>query len=512
MKLKIAAMLIVSVLMSANTSYGGDLLDRMLGRAGCSSCATPAVKSCGCGGGGGLLDKLFSCGQNSCDNAGILNVDPAPSCGCEEAAVVEASPCGCDAAPVVEASPCGCDAAPVVEASPCGCDAAPVVEDSPCGCDAAPVVEASPCGCEAAPAAKSCGFGGGLLSKLLSCRNNAAPSGGCDAAPAVEASPCGCDAAPVVEASPCGCDAAPVVEASPCGGDAAAPSCGCEATPMSESPTVFASAPEMVPPFASAAAPADCGCGSGGGFLSRLKAMGCKSGCGSAPAVEASPCGCDAAPAVEASTCGCEAAPVATSSSCGCDAAPAVSTCGCEAASAGCRSGGGGTVRPRLSLLDRLKGNRVPRDRNGKVLGVCNDGCNPPCPVQPVADCGCGSYVEAPYVEAAPCSSCSTCGGGEVIYSDAMPASGCANGACGSTPIYGQPIALPAAAAATSEGSGTRVDPVAPPATEGTLQSVEEVEDTDRRDVTQPSISDGEDDPIVDPGAFAPRSTNTMGS
>ena len=99
-----------------------------------------------------------------------------------------------------------------------------------------------------------------------------------------------------------------------------------------------------------------------------------------------------------------------------------------------------------------------------------------------------------------------------MIYSDAMPVQGCANGMCGSTPIYGDAVALPAAAAAVSsdsEGSGSRVDPVVPTDTEGALEAVEDVE---RRDVTQPSVSDEEDDPIVDPGAFIPRATNTMGS
>lgn len=96
-----------------------------------------------------------------------------------------------------------------------------------------------------------------------------------------------------------------------------------------------------------------------------------------------------------------------------------------------------------------------------------------------------------------------------MIYSDGMPASGCANGMCGSTPIYGNAVALPAAAAAVSEGSGSRVDPVVPTDTQGALEAVEEAE---RRDITQPSVSDGEDDPIVDPGAFIRRPTNTMGS
>lgn len=99
-----------------------------------------------------------------------------------------------------------------------------------------------------------------------------------------------------------------------------------------------------------------------------------------------------------------------------------------------------------------------------------------------------------------------------------MPVGGCANGTCGSTPIYGEGVILPGAAAATaisvdsnaSEGSGSRVDPVVPDSTDGTLQGVQE--EVERRDVTQPSVSDEENDPIVDPGAFVPRATNTIGS
>ena len=590
MNFKIAAMLIVSVFMSANTSYGGDLLDRMLGRAGCSSCAAPAAESCGCGG-GGLLEKLMSGCGNKCNAADILNVDSdagcgcqaaAPSCGCDAAPAAAASPCGCDGATVLETSPCGCDAAPVAEASPCGCDAAPAVAASPCGCDAAPAGESdglfarlramgSGCGCNAAPAAPPCGCDAAPAAAASPCGCDAAPAGGSDglfarigamrgggcgcdaapAAPAVAASPCGCDAAPAAAASPCGCDAAPAngeaiglipllmekrnggcgcnsapaAAASPCGCDAApavaaASPCGCDAAPAVESISAFEASPAMASPFACDAAPAEGGCGSGGGFLSRLRGMGKGLSCNSAPAAaEASACGCDAAPVAQASPCGCDAAPAV--STCGCNAGPAaVSTCGCEAPSGACKSGGGlgggsyrpGATRPKLTLLDRLKGNRVARDRDGRVIGVCNDGCNPPCPQEP-SPCGCGAHAEAPYViEAAPCSSCSTCGGGEVIYSDAMPVNGCANGLCGSTPIYGEAVALPAAAAAVSddsEGSGSRVDPVVPAATEGTLQDVEEIE---RRDVTQPSVSDEENDPIVDPGAFITRPTNTFGS
>ena len=551
MKLKIAALLIASVTMTANTSYGFELLDRMLGRAGCSSCEAPITPSCGCGG-TGLMDKVLnrslceaqscgceavapaigyepvqadcgcqaaapscgceapapSCGcskrggllQRMADGVGGIDCGcetAAPSCGCEAAPVVETS-CGCDAAPVVEASSCGCDAAPAFEPhttrrggllarlgmscgaspdSPCGFDAAPVMAASPCGCDATPVVEASSCGCEAAPVveASSCGCNkpSGLFSRLgMSC--------GCDAAPAVAASPCGCDAAPVVETS-CGCDAAPAVQ--PRGLLCKRSSgmfagmgidCGCE---TSTAPTVATSA---------------CGCDA-------------------APAVAASPCGCDAAPVVAASPCGYDAAPVVGTTSCGCDAAPAVgSSCG-GALGSPCRlASRHSSTRGKLSLMDRLRGNRIPRDRDGKVIGVYNDGCNPPCPNTPASDCGCGGVV-AP----APCTSC---GGGEVIYSGdvpMVPMGGCANGMCGSTPAYDGSVALPAAAATTAIATGDEAVPFEPSSdeTEGVIVDDNgDVEPVERRDITQPSISDEEDNPLVDPGAFIQRGSNAFGS
>ena len=56
-----------------------------------------------------------------------------------------------------------------------------------------------------------------------------------------------------------------------------------------------------------------------------------------------------------------------------------------------------------MTLRDRLRGNRLPRSREGRVLCGCpNDGCNPPCPG------GCDDYAPVD-------SGCSSCGGGEVI-------------------------------------------------------------------------------------------------
>lgn len=486
MKLKLAAIaLIASMTLSCNTSFGCELLDRMLGRAGCSSCEAPQAPSCGCG--GGLMDKIVSksagcgcCGGDMMTYDANMNCGPVASdCGCEAAAAPScgceapvAEPCGCEAAP---APACGCEtAAPscggglnlfskfgkrscgcgspapaIAPVADCGC-AAPAPVD--CGCSAPAPAPVTDCGCEA-PAAPACGGGGcGLFSKLRGGKSG-----------------CGCEApAPVAD---CGCEApAPVAD---CGCEAPVADCGCEA-------------PAPV---------ADCGCGVAKkpcslGLFSKFKKAGCG---GAAPVAD---CGCEApAPVAD---CGCGSpAPVAD---CGCEA-PAVSDCGCETPVADCGCGASavstcgcnGAVRGKLSLLDRLRGNRIPRTREGVVIGSqCNDGCNPPCPNQPT-DCGCG----APAYQAAPCTSC---GGGEVIYSDAQPTGGCS--ACGTSEgqiIYGEPVAVPATSMGSEEA--TNVAPVEPAvdanATEGVIES-----------------GDGasEASPVVDPGAFIPRRRTTVGS
>jgi hypothetical protein len=96
-----------------------------------------------------------------------------------------------------------------------------------------------------------------------------------------------------------------------------------------------------------------------------------------------------------------------------------------------------------------------------------------------------------------------------VIYSDAMPVSDCANGMCGSSPIYGAAVALPAATAAVSGDSATEVAPVVPATSEGSL---EVMGDTEQGDITEPSVGTKESDPVVDPGAFIPRTTGGIGS
>ena len=95
---------------------------------------------------------------------------------------------------------------------------------------------------------------------------------------------------------------------------------------------------------------------------------------------------------------------------------------------------------------------------------------------------------------------------------------GCANGMCGSTPAYDGSVALPAAAGATTaiatgSSEASPVEPISDE-TEGVIVDDNgDVEaDVERRDVTQPSISDEEDNPLVDPGAFIPRATEAFGS
>ena len=418
MKLKIAVILIGSVTMSAQTSYGNDLLDRMLGRAGCSSCVTPAVSSCGCTG-GGLIDRLLNRSSSSCAGE-VLNVDSGAACGkahsgCKAGSLLARMSDG------VGGVDCGCDGGVVVEAaSSCGCDGG-LIESTPvassCGCDSAPI--------ESAPVASSCG----------------------------------CDSAPI--------ESAPVAVESSCG-------CGVQSTSL---PAAWSSRLRSL----------------GGNVGSRLRS----------------------------------AAPVASAQGCGCGsdhvvAQPAVSSCGCQS--------DGGVVaaaafdRPRLSLLDRLRGNRIPRDRDGRVIGVSNDGCNPPCPNRPAAGCGCGHSAEP-----APCSSCSACGGGEVIYSDgtsSTPTSGgCANGLCGSeTPVYGgggsgsRNVAVPAAgagAAAAGSDSGT-IEPVPDVSSEtggsSTRSAIQGATEEIRDAIDVPGVTEGSNRPLVDPGAFIPHGQSTLGN
>ena len=445
MKFKFAAVaLLASATLFCSESFGTDLLGRVLGRGGCgcgvSSCepdcgceAAPVVEDCGCtevtedcgcGSRCGLLSRL-----GSRESRGILCgcgptcPAPAPEPCCEPAPVVE--DCGCEAEPSC-ADPCGsrvgllsklrarCQSRSCGASSDCGCEPAPepccepAPEPAPF-CEPAPVAD---CGCEAAPAcADPCEKRVGLLNKLMArCKGRscgAAADCGCEPAP----EPC-CEPAPAP--APC-CEPAPEPAPAPCCEPApAVADCGCEAAPACADP-----------------------CEKRVGLLNKLMARckgrscGAAADCGCepapAPACEPAPAPCcEPAPAV--ADCGCEAEP-----SCGCDAAPscggkirsrlaarpklrsgggcgAASSCGCDAPAATCGGGCGGGFDngcESLTLLDRLRGNRLPRDRCGKVrCGSPNDGCNPPCP---------GGCDSAP-VE----MGCSSCGGGEVIYSEPM--------------------------------------------------------------------------------------------
>lgn len=223
-------MLVGSLLLGVSLStpsFGGGLLDRMLGLGGCgcdSACCDTgcaAAPSCGCEvnacdpccgpGKGGLLSRLRgpSCGceVNACDPCGSA----APSCGCEMSncgkgcglfSRLRGPSCGCE---VNACDPC-CNAAPS-----CGCEVAcgsccqprrrPLLElvgrieankralihrlmhrgnccDS--GCGAAPS-----CGCEIAASCdpccdSGCGPRSGLLSRLFHRRSACCDTGCCD--------------------------------------------------------------------------------------------------------------------------------------------------------------------------------------------------------------------------------------------------------------------------------------------------------------------------------------------
>ncbi len=406
--------------------------------------AAPVVADCGC-------EAEPACADPCASRVGLLAKLRARcgsrDCGCE---VIEEAPC-CEPEPVVE--DCGCEAEPVCAdpcasrvgllaklrarcgsrcGSDCGCE---VVEEAPC-CEPEPVVE--DCGCEAEPVcADPCASRVGLLAKLRA--RCASRDCGCEV---VEEAPC-CEPAPapapVCEPAPvdCGCEAEPAC-ADPCAsrvgllaklrarcGSRCGSDCGCEV--VEEAPCCE---PAPAPAPVCEPAPVDCGCEaepacadpceSRVGLLARLRgrlgSCGCKADACGCEVVEAAPC-CEAAPepACEpaSAACGCEAEPA-----CGCEAAPACggrlrgrlgcgSKRGCGAATGcGCDTGcdsGCNDGCARLTLLDRLRGNRLPRGRDGRVLCGCpNDGCNPPCPG------GCDTYAPVD-------SGCSSCGGGEVI-------------------------------------------------------------------------------------------------
>ena len=399
MKLKLAAIvLIASVAFSCDTSFGCDLLDRMLGRAGCSSCEAPKAPSCGCG--GGLMDKIMTKAAGcECGGSDMLIYDENMTLG------PVGSPCA------ASSSDCGCSA-PIAD---CGCGAPAPVAD--CGCDAAP--------------ASSCGDGGcGLFSK-----GHGGLGGGC-----------GCGVVAPAPMADCGCSApAPVAD------------CGCDAAPASS-------------------------CGDGGcGLFSNIR--GNASG----------GCGCEAAAPVHA--------PVAD---CGCGSpAPEVSSCGCNAAVSEGQGSHCGT-RGKLTLLDRLRGNRIPRTREGVVIGACNNGCNSPCPHQPTAapagDCGCNASVEA-----APCTSC---GGGEIVYGDAQSHAGGCSTCQGSTQgqIFNGGVAAP------EMMDKTNAAPVVPGGSSSRNETQGVIESGVKKAMQEAARAIKGASPVVDPSAFIPSRRSTVGS
>ena len=427
MKIKMAAtMLLCSFVMMCSEVNAAGPIGQLLQGADCGcQAAAPDVESCGCEvavdeGCGcrqpvrGLLSRLRGgCGCGSAAPA------PAADCGCEPVAPVVEESCGCQSA----APDCGCRGGSGFRGllqkmagqlpGDCGCgpsceEPVAVVEVPACGCEAAPAPVAD-CGCDDAPAAApSCGCQrGGLLGQLRS------RSCGCGAAAPAPVADCGCAPEPApAPVADCGCDDAP----------AAAPSCGCQS----------------------------------GGLIGRLRSRSC--GCGAAaPAPVAADCGCGAAaPAPVAADCGCGAA--APAPDCGCDAAPVASSCGgCGDSSCGGRQLGqrlrvggcnrcgdsscNGGCRNRtngLTLLNRLRGDRIVRDTSncGRCMPACpNMGCDSGC------NTGCNS-------------GCSSCGDAGVVY-DHAPTS------MGTAPVA-QPVAqpvvpaaptAPAAPAATTEGT-----------------------------------------------------------
>jgi hypothetical protein len=223
MKVKILMGSLVLGASLCTPSFGGGLLDRMLGMrgAGCDSacCDTgcSAAPSCGCeiapscdvgcadacapACGGGLLSRLKG---RICDSG----CASAPSCGCEIAA--PACDSGCSAAPS-----CGCEIA--APACGSGCGAAPS-----CGCE---IASCDPCGsaCDVGckprrrPLMELLGKAKCSLGKLGSRR--ACCDSGC--ADACAAPTCGCEIAACdpCAAPSCGCE---IAACDPC----AAPSCG----------------------------------------------------------------------------------------------------------------------------------------------------------------------------------------------------------------------------------------------------------------------------------------------
>lgn len=434
MKTKFAAVaLLLSATLCCSDSYGHDLLHRMLGRGGCGGCDT-APTCCdtpapSCGG------RTLSININL-PGRGLLAGLRNPGCGCGTAPVSE---CGCDVAPVAD---CGCDTGcdsgcgsqgglltGMFQGRRCGgCGLFKGGIGDGCGCD---LMESTPCASACDEVSACCDSGllngrlrsGRLRGRISGLFNRGGSCGGCGA-PAADCgcgtpvSDCGCGApagdcgcgsvaapAPFVStAAPCdscgsadgGCGCGGKlrgrvsgllsrvgnVRGAGCGSCGSTSACGCDVVPVADCGCDVApvSACDSCGDLAGG-----CGCGGGlnvrhrvGGLLSRVGNSGCDT-CGST-----SGCGCGRKNIVrnvvarvprplQNRSCGCG---VPMGSDCGCGGT--VSDCGCGASAGGCGCGSS-----KLSLLDRLRGNRISESRRG--CASCNDGCNPPCP-----NSGCG--------------------------------------------------------------------------------------------------------------------------
>ena len=341
------------------------------------SCGCEAAPAQGCGClKGGLLGRLTSrgCGCGGSAPAGAFGgthevvAAPVADCGCAPA---PAADCGCDAAPAA-ASSCGCKVGGLIgrlRSRSCGCGSAAPAPADDCGCAPEPVAD---CGCDAAPAAApSCGCSkGGLLGRLTS------RGCGCGSAAPAPAVDCGCAPEPApAPAADCGCDAAPSCGGgnggllgrlgSRCGGcGSAAADCGCGAAVGSS-------------------------CGGGNGGLLGGSGSRC-GGCGSA----AADCGCGAA---VGSSCGSNGGGLLAGGRLGQRLTGGCNRCGKSSCNGGCRRN-----RDGVTLLNRLRGDRIVRDTSN-----CGR-CMPACPNKD-AGCGCSScgnagmvYDHAPSMQVAP--------------------------------------------------------------------------------------------------------------
>ncbi len=194
MKIKSTLIAVAASLVMCSQSFGGDLLDRMLGMGGCgceTSCCDAPVAGPGCG-----SDMALAACDTGCDPCGRPKlIDfrfkinwralPKPSFNFLNRGCNTGCDTGCDtgcASPAAIAPACGSNNVRPVMASigDCGCGSAAAAPS--CGTDAAA------CGCETADACGSCGPSFNLLSRLRGLRGRIAArprlfsncGGGCD--------------------------------------------------------------------------------------------------------------------------------------------------------------------------------------------------------------------------------------------------------------------------------------------------------------------------------------------